>query len=358
MGKFPRKTQTSMPNGGTPPEQLLSEIRTLIEAGRSRAAQAVNTELVLLHWHIGDRIRREILREERAEYGEQVVDALSKVLTAEYGRGYSRKSLFHMIRFAEVFPDEGIVSTLSRQLAWSHFLEIIYLKDSLKREFYTEMCRVEQWSVRTLRGKIRGMLYERTAISRKPAELARQELAALRDEDRMTPDLVFRDPYLLHFLGLADTYSERDLESAILREIERFLLELGTDFCFVARQKRMVIGQQDFHLDLLFFHRSLRRLVAIELKLGRFVPEYKGQMELYLRWLDRYERKTGEDSPLGLILCSEKNQEQIELLQLDRGEIRVAEYLTELPPQPLLQAKLHEAVQLAREQVEKSVDEA
>lgn len=200
------------------------------------------------------------MREERAEYGEQVVEALSKVLTAEYGRGYSRKSLFHMIRFAEVFPDEGIVSTLSRQLAWSHFLEIIYLKDPLQREFYTEMCRVEQWSVRTLRGKIRGMLYERTAISRKPAELARQELAALRDEDRMTPDLVFRDPYLLHFLGLVDTYSERDLESAILREIERFLLELGTDFCFVARQKRMVIGQQDFHLDLLFFHRSLRRL--------------------------------------------------------------------------------------------------
>ncbi|XPM61508.1 MAG: PDDEXK nuclease domain-containing protein [Leptolyngbya sp. IPPAS B-1204] len=302
-------------------------------------------------------MRREILREERAEYGEQVVDALSKVLTTEYGRGYSRKSLFHMIRFAEVLPDERIVSTLSRQLAWSHFLEIIYLKDSLQREFYTEMCRVEQWSVRTLRGKIRGMLYERTAISRKPAELARQELAALRDEDRMTPDLVFRDPYLLHFLGLVDTYSERDLESAILREIERFLLELGTDFCFVARQKRMVIGQQDFHLDLLFFHRSLRRLVAIELKLGRFVPEYKGQMELYLRWLDRYERKTGENSPLGLILCSEKNQEQIELLQLDRGEIRVAEYLTELPPQPLLQAKLHEAVQLAREQVEKLIDE-
>lgn len=297
------------------------------------------------------------MREERAEYGEQVVDALSKVLTTEYGRGYSRKSLFHMIRFAEVLPDERIVSTLSRQLAWSHFLEIIYLKDSLQREFYTEMCRVEQWSVRTLRGKIRGMLYERTAISRKPAELARQELAALRDEDRMTPDLVFRDPYLLHFLGLVDTYSERDLESAILREIERFLLELGTDFCFVARQKRMVIGQQDFHLDLLFFHRSLRRLVAIELKLGRFVPEYKGQMELYLRWLDRYERKTGENSPLGLILCSEKNQEQIELLQLDRGEIRVAEYLTELPPQPLLQAKLHEAVQLAREQVEKLIDE-
>lgn len=307
----------------------------------------------MLHWQIGDRIRREILKEERAEYGEQVIDALSKILTTEYGRGYSRKSLLHMIRFAEVFPEGQIVSTLSRQLAWSHFLEIIYLKEPLQRDFYVEMCRVERWSVRTLRNKIRGMLYERTAISRKPEELARQELEALRDEDRMTPNLVFRDPYLLDFLNLADTFSENDLELAILREIEKFLLELGTDFCFVARQKRMTIGQQDFHLDLLFFHRSLQRLVAIELKLGRFSPEYKGQMELYLRWLDKYERKGSEASPIGLILCSEKNQEQIELLQLDQGEIRVAEYLTELPPQPLLQAKLHQAIQVAREQVEK-----
>jgi predicted nuclease of restriction endonuclease-like (RecB) superfamily len=207
---------------------------------------------------------------------------------------------------------------------------------------------VERWSVRTLRAKVRGMLYERTAISRKPEELVIQELAALRDEDRMTPDLVFRDPYLLDFLGLADTYSERDLEMAILREIERFLLELGSDFCFVARQKRMTIGQEDYYLDLLFYHRSLHRLVAIELKLGRFSAEYKGQMELYLRWLDKYERKDGEDSPIGLILCSEKNQEQIELLQLDQGEIRVVEYLTELPPQSILQAKLHEAISAAR----------
>ncbi|WP_448285900.1 PDDEXK nuclease domain-containing protein [Phormidesmis priestleyi] len=330
------------------PEGLLGDIRSLIETRRDRAAQAINAELVLLHWQMGDLIHREILKEERAGYGDQIVEGLSKALNQEYGRGYSRKTLFHMIRFAEVFPDIQIVSTLSRQLAWSHFLEIIYLKEPLQREFYAEMCRIERWSVRTLRSKIRGMLYERTGISRKPEELARQELAALRDDDRMTPDLVFRDPYLLNFLGLADTYSEHDLETAILREIERFLLELGSDFCFVARQKRMTIGQDDFYLDLLFFHRGLRRLVAIELKLGRFSAEYKGQMELYLRWLDKYERKAGEESPLGLILCSEKNQEQIELLQLEQGEIRVAEYLTELPPQPLLQEKLHEAIRLAR----------
>ena len=191
----------------------------------------------------------------------------------------------------------------------------------------------------------------RTAISRKPEELARQELKALRTEDRMTPDLIFRDPYLLDFLGLADTYSEQDLETAILREIERFLLELGTDFTFIARQKRLTIGKEDFYLDLLFYHRGLRRLVVIDLKLGRFSAAHKGQMELYLRWLDKYERKEWEESPIGLILCSEKDQEQIELLQMTQGEIRVAEYLTELPPQPVLQAKLREAVRVAREQI-------
>jgi len=175
--------------------------------------------------------------------------------------------------------------------------------------------------------------------------------------DLMTPDLVFRDPYLLDFLGLEDTYSERDLEAAILRELERFLLELGTDFSFIARQKRMTIGDRDFYLDLLFYHRSLRRLVAIELKLGSFDAAYKGQMELYLRWLDKYERRIGEEPPIGLILCGEKNREQIELLQLDRGEIWVAEYLVELPPREMLEAKLQEAIRLARGQIEGAREE-
>ena len=257
-----------------------------------------------------------------------------------------------MIRFAENYQDPEIVQTLSGLLSWSHFIEIIYLKEPMQRQFYAEMARVERWSVRTLRQKIQGMLYERTAISRKPEELARQELEALQEEDRMTPDLVFRDPYLLDFLGLADTYSERDLETAILKELERFLLELGTDFSVIALQKRMTIGDRDFYLDLLFYHRGLRRLVAIGLKLGSFDAAYKGQMELYLRWLDRYERRPGEDMPIGLILCSEKNREQIELLQLDLGEIRVAEYLVELPPRETLEAKLHEAIRLASGQME------
>jgi predicted nuclease of restriction endonuclease-like (RecB) superfamily len=210
------------------------------------------------------------------------------------------------------------------------------------------MCRLERWSVRTLRAKIQGMLYERTAISRKPDELARQELDALREEDRLTPDMVFRDPYLLDFLGLADTYSERDLETAILRELERFLLELGTDFTFVARQKRLTVDHEDYYLDLLFYHRRLRRLVAIDLKLGRFQAADKGQMELYLRWLDKYDRPPGEESPLGLVLCAEKATEHIELLRLEESGIRVAEYLTELPPREVLARKLHEAIRTAR----------
>jgi len=210
------------------------------------------------------------LAQERTEYGKQIVATVSRQLTKEYGKGFTRTALFRMLQLVERFPDLKTVTALSQHLSWSHFVELIVLEYDLQRDFYTEMCRIEHWSVRTLRAKVRGMLYERTAISRKPEELARQELEALRIEDRMTPDLVFRDPYMLDFLGLADTYSEQDLETAILREIERFLLELGTDFAFIARQKRLTIGKEDFYLDLLFYHRGLQRLVAIDLKLGRF----------------------------------------------------------------------------------------
>jgi predicted nuclease of restriction endonuclease-like (RecB) superfamily len=344
-------TEVLVQTGAIVTDQLLSDIRALIEQARERAAQAVNTELVILNWHIGKRIRKDILDQERADYGKRIVATVSRQLTAEYGKGFTRDALFRMIQFVERFPDLQTVTALSQQLSWSHFVELIVLEDSLKRDFYAEMCCIERWSVRTLRAKVRGMLYERTAISRKPEEVARQELEALRTEDRMTPDLVFRDPYMLDFLGLAYTYSEQDLETAILREIERFLLELGTDFAFIARQKRLTIGKEDFYLDLLFYHRGLQRLVAIDLKLGRFSAAYKGQMELYLRWLDKHERKAWEETPIGLILCSEKDQEQIELLQMTQGEIRVAEYLTELPPQAVLQAKLREAVRVAREQM-------
>ncbi len=196
------------------------------------------------------------------------------------------------------------------------------------------------------------MLYERTAISKKPEKLIEKDLAALREEDRLTPDLVFRDPYFLDFLGLKDTFSEKDIETAILREMESFILELGAGFSFVARQKRITVDNEDYYLDLLFFHRKLKRLIAIELKLGKFKAAHKGQMELYLRWLEKYEKEPGEETPLGLILCAGKSSEQIELLQLGKSGIKVAEYMTELPKRELLEQKLHKAVELARKRLE------
>lgn len=333
------------------PTALLDDVRALIRQTREGVAQAVNAALVLLYWQVGHRIRSDILKEKRADYGERVVATLAAGLVTEFGQGFAEKNLRRMVQLAEVFPDREIVVALSRQLGWSHFLAILPLKDPLKREFYAELCRVERWSVRMLREKINGMLFERTALSRKPKALAEQELARLRATDTLTPDLVFRNPYFLDFLGLKDAYSEKDLEAAILREIERFILELGAGFAFVARQKRIVIDGEDFYLDLLFYHRKLRRLVAVELKLERFKAADKGQMELYLRWLERYETEPGEEPPVGLILCEDKGDEQVELLQLDRHGIRVASYLTELPPKAVLQKKLRAAAELARERM-------
>lgn len=336
---------------GNAPEELMNDLRALIESTRSQMAQTVNAGLVMLYWNVGDRIRRDILRQKRAEYGEQIVPALSAQLSRDYGRGFSGKSIHRMIQFAEVFPDRQIVASLMRQLSWTHFLALIPMKEPLQRNFYAEMCRVKRWSVRALHKKIGGMLYERTALSKKPAKLAELELKKLREEDRLTPDLVFRDPYFLDFLGLKGAFQEKDVESAILREMEAFILELGVGFAFVARQKRIQIGGNDYYLDLLFYHRKLKRLVAIELKLDKFKPEFKGQMELYLRWLGKHEQVPGEAAPIGLILCAGKNHEEVELLQLNKSGIRVAEYMTELPPRKILEKKLHDAIRLARERL-------
>ena len=234
------------------------------------------------------------------------------------------------------------------QLAWTHFKSLIYLDNQLKRDFYAEMCRIEGWNTRTLEKKIQSMLFERTALSRKPGKLAEMELKALREEDRLTPDLVFRDPYLLDFLGLKDTYAEKDLEAAILREMESFILELGVGFAFLERQKRITVDGIDHYLDLLFYHRNLRRLVAIELKIGNFQPGDKGQMELYLGWLNRYERKPDEETPIGLILCAGKRRETVELMNLESSGIKVSSYWTEALPKAELERKLHEAVRMAR----------
>jgi predicted nuclease of restriction endonuclease-like (RecB) superfamily len=325
-------------------EGLLAEVRGLILEAREQIARSVNAGLTLLYWQVGDRIRREFLQGKRAAYGAAIVPALGRQLELEFGRGFGEKNLRRMVQLAEAFPDPQIVATLSRQLGWSHLKEILPIRDPLQRDFYAEMCRLERWSVRELRSRIDSMLYERTALSRKPERLIEQEIKALRNEDRLTPDLVFRDPYVLDFLGLRDTWGEKDLEDALLREIESFLLELGAGFAFVERQKRITLDGDDYYLDLLFYHRRLRRLVVIELKIGDFKPADAGQMELYLRWLDRHERQSGEERPIGLILCAGKKRETVELLELEPRGIHVAEYLTELPPRELLERRLREAV--------------
>jgi len=327
---------------------LLADVRELILQAREGVARAVDSGLVTLYWHVGRRIRQDILKEKRAEYGERIVSALGTQLSAEFGRGFGTRNLFRMIRFAEVFPDFEIVSALRTQLGWTHFRQVIALNDPLKRDFYAEMCRIEKWNTRTLAKKIGSMLFERTALSKKPDQLIRRELDALRTEDKLTPDLVFRDPYVLDFLRLHDSYAEQDIEAAILREMESFILELGVGFCFVARQKRMQIDDEDYHLDLLFYHRKLRRLVAIDLKLRNFEAGDKGQMELYLNWLKRHECEPDEADPLGIILCAGQRAQHVELLELNKSGIHVASYWTKVLPKKLLERKLHDAVRLAR----------
>jgi len=335
-----------------PAHFLFNDIRELIDNSRQRFVVAVNAELTLLYWNIGKKINDHILGNERADYGKQILATLAQELTEIYGKGWNEKTLRHSLRSAETFSEEQILSAVRRELSWTHIRNIMYLKDELQREFYLEICANERWSSRQLQERINSMLFERTAISKKPDELIRIELQQLREENKPSPDLIFRDTYLLDFLGLKDMYSEKNLEDAIIRELERFILEFGKGFAFVERQKRMVIDGEDFSLDLLFYHRVLRRLVAIELKLGKFKAEYKSKMELYLAWLEKHEMQPGEETPIGLLLCSEGNREQVELLQLHRSGIKLAEYLTELPSKELLQKKLHQAIQIARKKLE------
>jgi predicted nuclease of restriction endonuclease-like (RecB) superfamily len=327
---------------------FVNEIRSLIEKSRQNIAISVNAEITMLYWHIGQRINIEILQGSRADYGKQIVVSLAKQLTSEYGSGWGDKQLRLCVKFAQIFNDMQIVYTLCRQLSWSHLRMVMFIDDELKRQFYIEMCKIEKWSVRTFRERIQSMLYERTAISKKPEKTIKNELNQLRDEQKMTPELVFRDPYFLDFLGLKDTFSEKDLETAIIAELQRFIIELGTDFAFLARQKRITIDDRDYKIDLLFYHRRLKCLVVIDLKIGSFDAAYKGEMELYLRYLIKNETVEGENTPIGLILCSGKNPEHVELLQLNKSNIAVADYLTQLPSKELLLEKLHKAIEIAR----------
>lgn len=332
--------------------KIISDIRNLIEQSRHQVAAAVNAGMTLMYWHIGERINREILGGERAAYGKQIVATVSQQLTEEYGGSqFSVKNLNRMRLFAERFPDLSIWTPLVSKLSWSHFLQVISIDDNLKRQFYLTMAADQRWSKRTLKAKIDGMLYERTAIAKQPDEVILHDLELLRDEREMSADLAFHDPYFLDFLGLEGEYSEKDLESAIVGELQKFITEMGNDFAFMARQKRISVDNEDYYIDLLFFNRRLRCMVAIDLKLTDFKAAYKGQMELYLRWLEKHEMLEGENKPIGLILCTGKNEEHVELMHLHESNIRVAEYLMKLPDKKLLEQKLQKAVEIAKEKI-------
>lgn len=325
-----------------PEAVLFNEIRNLIEQSHSKALSQLNSAITLLFWQVGKRINTFILEHKRAEYGKQIVVTLSRQLEEHFGRNFEEKNLRRMLQFADVFPDPEIVVTLSRNLSWSHFLVLIPLKSIEKINFYSQQAIEEQLGVRALRKQIEQKTYERTEIAN----------IQLPDKRHQLSDK-FKDPYLLDFLNLPYGYLENDLETAILKELEKFILEIGKGFAFVERQKRMIIDGEDYYLDLLFYHRKLKRLVAIELKIGKFQAKHKGQMELYLKWLNKYERQEGEAPPVGLILCAESSKEQVELLEMHKDGIIVAEYLTELPPKHELENKLHKAYLEAKEVLER-----
>jgi predicted nuclease of restriction endonuclease-like (RecB) superfamily len=327
-----------------PTEQVLfNELSTLIEQSQQQVAAQANSTLTLLFWHIGNRINNEILQNKRADYGKQIVPTLSAQLENKYGRNFTEKNVRRMIKFAEQFADNAIVITLSRQLSWSHFIELFPLKTMDAKLFYAQESATQALGIRDLRKQIATKSFERTQI------------ANIQNKSSNTSTYnSFKNPYLLDFLGLQNTYLEKDLEAAILKELENFILELGKGFAFVERQKRMILDGEDLYLDLLFYHRNLKRLVAIELKLGKFEAKHKGQMELYLKWLDKYEKAEGELPPVGLILCAESSREQIELLEMHKDGIMVAEYWTDLPPKKQLEQKIHSLLIEAKERLERN----
>ncbi len=331
-------------NTKNPQTRLLFDIRDLIFSSKQRIVSFVNSELTNLYWQIGKRIRDEILAGEKAKYGKQIVKNLSAQLTRDQGKGWSERHLWYCLKIAETIPDLKILHTLCSQLSWSHFRVILGIEDPLKRDFYFEICRLERWSVRQLQERINSQLFERTAISKKPESTIKKELKSLHKHQNPSPELLLKDPYILDFLDLNDHYLEKDLEDAILREIEKFLLEMGAGFTFVERQKHLQIDGQDFYIDLLLYNRKLKRLIVIDLKIGKFEAGFKGQMELYLRWLAKNEKSPDEKMPIGIILCADSSKEQIELLELDKSGIHVAKYLTNLPSKKLLKNKLRRAL--------------
>lgn len=323
-------------------QSLFNELSQLIEQSQRQVFSHANSTLTILFWKIGQRINVEVLKNRRAAYAKQIVLTLSTQLKNQYGKNFEIRNLRRMMQFAGQFTDLEIVLSLSQKLSWSHFVELLPLKNLEAKLFYAQVAANQALGIRDLRKQISTKTFERTGIANIQNT---SNHPAINDN--------FKDPYFLDFLGLQNTYLEKDLEEAILRELEAFILELGKGFAFIERQKRIIIDDEDFHLDLLFYHRNLNRLVAVELKLGKFEAQHKGQMELYLKWLDKYEKQEGEQSPIGLILCAESRREQVELLEMHKDGIVVAKYWTELPPKKELEKKIHNIFIEARERIER-----
>ncbi|MDO5341840.1 MAG: PDDEXK nuclease domain-containing protein [Bacteroidia bacterium] len=362
MDKIVFKPKDEVTSQNEETKVLYSDVCQIISDARTRLATYANAEVCMTNYYVGRRIKEDVLYNKRADYGQKVVRNLVERLTNDFGKGWGYEKLKQCIRIAECFTEEEIRYACvpnsnwvhaCTQLTWSHIRILTTVKDSLARQFYMEMCMIENWSVKILIQKIDNQLFEQTALSKKPNEIIRKELMETKETKSLSPDMIFRSTYFLDMLNFPKNFSENDLESAILLQIQEFLRELGNDFAFLERQKRITVDATDYYLDLLFYHRGLRRLVAIELKLGKFKPEHEGQMLLYLRYLNRHEKKEGEEPPIGLILCSEGNTEHVEYLMLDKDSpIKVAQYYTRLPDKDLLSQKLRKAIEIAREQLE------
>jgi predicted nuclease of restriction endonuclease-like (RecB) superfamily len=292
--------------------RLIGQVSTLIESANTFVHKAINQSMVLLYWQIGKTIQDELLQYDKPEYGKQVMQNLAIKLSEQYGKGYSYRTLYRMTHFYDCVQDQNILTTVLSKLSWSHILEILKIKEPLKQEFYISMCSSENWSVRELSGRIDSMLFERTAISKLPEKTIANDLKQLREKKEMSVNLFVKDPYVLDFLGLKDTFSEYDLELAILVELQQFILEFGNDFAFLARQKRITIDQEDY-------------------------------------FIDKYEKQEGENTPIGLLLCSEKSDKMVELFELDKSGIHVATYLTELPPVAVFESKIQQSIALAKQ---------
>ena len=333
---------------GTVSDHLFDGVAAIIDNAKKQVAIYVNTQTSMTFWSVGKYINDDMDYQTYSAYGKKILATLSQRLTTRYGKGFTYSALTRMMKVAHLYNNREMFAMLSQTLSWSHFIELVTIEDPTKRLFYQQMGIAEHWSVQQLRDKQDEMAYERSLIAAKPDDEIVRKLENITPQ-HTDPEVVLKSSYVLDFLGLDGYYTEKELEHAITLQLEKFILELGQGFAFLERQKRFTIDGTDYYLDLLFYHRKLKCLVAIDLKMGKFKPQYKGQMELYLKYMQKNDMQPDENPPIGLLLCSEGNTEHIELMMLDEDRIREAQYLTCLPNKQWLMVKLNRSILIANE---------